>query len=214
MTKLEESALKTVPGFLTKTYDIFSRDEHQEFCGWGSKGDSIVIRQTEQFSKIVLPKYFKHSNFQSFVRQLNMYDFRKTQQDPNHGEFYHPYFKYGRQDLLVNIKRKANSKDSSNQNKTQKNNSRSIKAKEVYETNDDTLQMNMNMNINNSNLNDDPDFLFSRSSMRNNMKMNLKMEEDYLPSPLNYNDNDESVSYDTKKLISETDTTFVIRFDT
>ena len=112
--KLDEAAaaLKTVPGFLTKTYDIFSREEHQEFCGWGIKGDSIVIRQTEQFSKLVLPKYFKHSNFQSFVRQLNMYDFRKAQQDPNHGEFYHQYFKYGRQDLLVNIKRKANSKDS------------------------------------------------------------------------------------------------------
>lgn len=29
-------------------------------------------------------------------------------QDPNHGEFTHEYFKQGRPDLLVNIKRKAN----------------------------------------------------------------------------------------------------------
>jgi hypothetical protein len=122
------TTLKAVPGFLTKTYDIFSREDHQEYCGWGSKGDSIVIRQTEQFSKTVLPKYFKHSNFQSFVRQLNMYDFRKTQQDPNHGEFYHPFFKFGRQDLLINIKRKANSKDGG-QSKT----SKARVKREVYE---------------------------------------------------------------------------------
>ena len=111
MAKPAADVLQGVPGFLTKTYDIFSRDEHQEFCGWGSKGESIVIRQVEYFAKNVLPKYFKHSNFQSFVRQLNMYDFRKTQQDPNNGEFYHPYFKFGRQDLLINIKRKANTKE-------------------------------------------------------------------------------------------------------
>jgi len=131
MAKSADDPLKAVPGFLTKTYDIFSRDEHQEYCGWGSKGDSIVIRQTEAFSKNVLPKYFKHSNFQSFVRQLNMYDFRKTQQDPNHGEFYHPCFKFGRQDLLVNIKRKANTKEGGAQPTKPAKTSR--KSKEVFE---------------------------------------------------------------------------------
>ena len=108
---------KIVAGFLTKTFDIFSRPEHQQYCGWGAKGDSIVIKQTEQFSKNVIPKYFKHSNFQSFVRQLNMYDFRKTLQDPNHVEFYHPLFKLGHPELLVNIKRKVNPKEMSQANK-------------------------------------------------------------------------------------------------
>ena len=61
-----------IPGFLTKTYEIFSLSEHHEYCCWGPKGDSIIIKKIEPFSRIVLPKYFKHSNFQSFVRQLNM----------------------------------------------------------------------------------------------------------------------------------------------
>lgn len=34
------------------------------------EGDGVVINQPDQFAKAVLPKYYKHSNYQSFVRQV------------------------------------------------------------------------------------------------------------------------------------------------
>jgi len=100
-------------GFLTKTFEIFSTPEYADLCGWGANGDTIYVRKIEEFSKQILPKYFKHANFQSFVRQLNMYDFHKTVQDPNNGEFHHMYFRKDRPELMSLIKRKANSRTES-----------------------------------------------------------------------------------------------------
>lgn len=106
-SKSQAPSVNTIPGFLTKTYDIFGNREFSEMCGWGPDGDTIVIYKIPEFAACVLPRYFKHSNFQSFVRQLNMYDFHKTVQDPSHGEFQHQYFQRDRPDLLQLIKRKA-----------------------------------------------------------------------------------------------------------
>lgn len=38
----------------------------------------LTVAQNEKFTKHILPKHFKHSNFASFVRQLNKYDFHKV----------------------------------------------------------------------------------------------------------------------------------------
>lgn len=49
---------------------------------WGPRGDCFVVKDMNEFTKSILPRMFKHSNFASFVRQLNKYDFHKVSPRP------------------------------------------------------------------------------------------------------------------------------------
>ncbi|TMW68280.1 hypothetical protein Poli38472_005748 [Pythium oligandrum] len=108
-----------LPAFLSKTFEIFSMPEFATICGWNASGDTIIVSQLEAFVAMVLPRFFKHRNFPSFVRQLNLYGFHKTVLDSKRLEFQHPYFKRDRPDLLHMIKRKVSSGSTTTQQQSQ-----------------------------------------------------------------------------------------------
>ncbi|KAG6438285.1 hypothetical protein SASPL_103222 [Salvia splendens] len=61
------------PPFLTKTFDVVDDPATDGVVSWSRGGHSFVVWDPHAFSSTLLPRYFKHSNFSSFVRQLNTY---------------------------------------------------------------------------------------------------------------------------------------------
>lgn len=109
------SGSKQQPSFVSKLYSMLEDNTIEEMISWGPSGTTFSVANPAEFAKIVLPNWFKHSNWQSFVRQLNMYGFHKV----NHTyqgtaddeiqiwEFKHPNFRRGEVHLLSEIKRKS-----------------------------------------------------------------------------------------------------------
>lgn len=61
------------PPFLTKMYQIVNDPNTSAIISWSSNNKSFIIFDQMKFTTEILPNYFKHSNFSSFVYQLNNY---------------------------------------------------------------------------------------------------------------------------------------------
>ncbi|KAF0695009.1 Aste57867_14138 [Aphanomyces stellatus] len=110
--------------FLKKTYDMIDTSP-STIASWSNDGASFVVKEPKDFAARMLPKYFKHSNFSSFVRQLNFYGFRKSKKEvllvametddvKNSWEFHHDLFHQHKPHLMAKIKRKTNFSECTN----------------------------------------------------------------------------------------------------
>lgn len=75
------ATLRTPAPFIQKLYSLLEDESGQKFCSFTAGGRSFTIWDATGFSRDVIPRYFRHNNFSSFIRQLNQYGFQKMRSD-------------------------------------------------------------------------------------------------------------------------------------
>lgn len=99
---------------------FLDESRNTELIRWSDSGDSFIVVDEDEFAKTLIPELFKHNNYASFVRQLNMYGFHKKvglsdnsmraseRKNKSPSEYSNPYFKRGRPNLLWLIQKPKN----------------------------------------------------------------------------------------------------------
>lgn len=95
--------------FVQRLVDMMNDTKMSCFVSWSKAGDVIEINNLKGFKEKVLTKYYKHCNLSNFIRQLNMYNFKKIKsgqdKDDNKLFYQNPNFLRGRLDLITKINR-------------------------------------------------------------------------------------------------------------
>ena len=84
----------------------------EEIIEWTENGEMVHILNIGLFVKKILPKYFKHQNLSSFIRQLNIYGFFKAHPDQN--IYKNDHFLRDDESAAKFIQRRSSSRHSSN----------------------------------------------------------------------------------------------------
>lgn len=84
---------------------ILSQPDLSGIVTWQPNGRSWRVLKPREFEIKILPRFFEHSKFSSFVRQANGWGFRRITQGPDRNSYYHEKFLRGLPHLAKDMKR-------------------------------------------------------------------------------------------------------------
>ena len=94
-----------VPNFPAKMHAILSRPDLADVVAWLSHGRSWRVLKPREFEIRVIPIYFEHSKFSSFIRQANGWGFRRITQGRDRNSYYNELFLRGLPHLCKTMRR-------------------------------------------------------------------------------------------------------------
>lgn len=133
---------KQIPPFVQKLSSFLDESKNTELIRWSDDGNSFVVLDEDEFARTLIPELFKHNNYASFVRQLNMYGFHKKvglsdnsmraseRKNKSPSEYANPYFKRGHPDLLWLIQKPKNAGSGGHASKPSKGGTR-VKTEDI-----------------------------------------------------------------------------------
>lgn len=102
--------LARLPNFPAKMHSILARSDFLDVVSWMPHGRSWRVLKPREFEIRVIPAFFEHQKFSSFIRQANGWGFRRITQGRDRNSYYHELFLRGLPHLCKKMKRPGVSK--------------------------------------------------------------------------------------------------------
>ena len=88
-----------------RMHAILSRPDFRDVVAWLPHGRSWRVLKPREFEIKIIPLFFEHAKFSSFVRQANGWGFRRITQGKDRNSYYHELFLRGLPHLCKTMKR-------------------------------------------------------------------------------------------------------------
>ena len=94
--------------FPMKLYDILCNPDFHHAIAWMPHGRSWKVLNKDYFMEEICPQYFAQTRYESFVRQVNGWGFKRMRREgPDRSSYYHEHFLRGYPNMIDHMRRPA-----------------------------------------------------------------------------------------------------------